>query len=101
MYLEVPAFGSDEPPSKGTTDLVDEAWFAAEQCEYAGHDKTSNCTWSAEERRMRERAPPDPSPVTANLDLEPIFYQFGVDICESRPPRYFHMAQLGHRSEWR
>eukprot|EP01048_Picozoa_sp_COSAG05_P031936 COSAG05_NODE_11946_length_489_cov_1.289744_1_plen_27_part_10 len=27
--MEVPEFGSDEPPSPGTADLVDEAWFAA------------------------------------------------------------------------
>ena len=105
--MEVPEFGSDEPPSPGTADLVDEAWFAAEQCEYSGHNNDSNCTWSDEERLMRAKHKQKaPSPLSAITDLvllrvysscaaqiqiqiecficactqEPIFYEYGVDI---------------------
>jgi hypothetical protein len=114
MYLNVPAFGSDKPADPGTGALSDEAWFASEQCEYEGHNK--NCTsWTEEEKRVRQKQARAEAKYgtgispSANADLEPIFYEYGVDIywaghihfCKCWPPlcvsdMHFRLRPLSH-----
>lgn len=84
MYLSVPEFGSDKPADPGTAPFGDQAWFTSEQCEYEGHNK--NCTWSPEEKAARKKKARGDARYgtgikpSANADLEPIFYEYGVDI---------------------
>jgi hypothetical protein len=102
MYLDVP--NSGKPASVSAAAYAHEPWFVAESCEYEGHNR--NCTggqdWQkAHDAQLQARAqgvPPNthckpgeyqvpPSGVSgvgtncsATADLEPLFYEFGVDL---------------------
>jgi hypothetical protein len=97
MYLNAMPTNSSASAAKerGTSEYAEEAWWNAEQCEYAGHAR--NCTggaaWAeqqkaaAKAKALSEAAAPSASAHSAttgnaNADLEPIFMEYGVDICE-------------------
>jgi len=83
MYLTAK---SNSTPNEGTGAFADEAWWTAEKCEGEGHAR--NCTggdgWAAQHEELKQRAksanPHAGISPAANADLEPIFYEYGVDI---------------------
>lgn len=72
--------------------LEDKAWLNAEECEYCGH--CLNCTdVFPQARDYTPVQPADPladdkkyTLGDARSDLEPLFYQYGVDICIPQRP---------------
>ena len=95
MYLEVPSSG--QPAAASAAAYAHEPWFVAESCEYEGHNR--NCTggqdWQkAHDARLqaseRNGANTHCKPgefqagaatnCSATADLEPLFYEFGVDV---------------------
>ena len=61
--------------AQGTGRFVGEDWYSSEECEYEGHN--ANCTTS---NRKQEQLQPKPGNMSANVDLEPLFLRYGVDI---------------------
>jgi hypothetical protein len=98
MYLNVKPANSSAPGNDGTAEFAQEAWWNAEQCEYEGHAR--NCTggpaWAARQAEAQAKArserphydttsAPSASDYAAasnnaNADLEPIFFEYGLDI---------------------
>ena len=77
MYLTVPANGS--APAQEEVPLQDQAWYASEECEYEGHRKECKGPPGWEQTHAKAQAHDQIQP-KANADLEPIFYEYGVDI---------------------
>ena len=95
MYLEVPSSG--QPTAASAAAYAHEPWFVAESCEYEGHNR--NCTggqdWqkahdarlhASEQNGANTHCKPGEFQVgaatncSATADLEPLFYEFGVDV---------------------